>query len=101
VSDKSKWVWGAVGLAAGAGLVYWLQKRGTLPPPVPEAAPELPAPPAATTDQQGTEGQMNGYRYGGETKGIVPVPNAPSFFDDNVAQPPDFNEDAGGENGEF
>jgi len=99
MSDKSKWVWGAVGLAAGAGLVYWLHKKNVLSAPLSQEA--LPVPPVAQPSDAGTEGMVNGYTYGQATKGVVPVPMAPSAFDDSVAQPPDFEESAEADNGEF
>jgi hypothetical protein len=54
---KGKWVWGALGIAAGVGLAYWLLRRKGLV----GSSPELPAQVAPQQPDTGTEGLMAGY----------------------------------------
>lgn len=68
--EKGKWIWGALGLAAGAGLAWWLfKKRGIQP----AARKALAQQPATTTPATGTEGMMANYAISNAAKMARPA----------------------------
>jgi hypothetical protein len=57
---KGKWLWGALGLAAGAGLAYWLIKRKNALP-ASRSPVALPQSVPVQSPDAGTEGMMAAY----------------------------------------
>ena len=55
--EKGKWLWGALGLAAGAGLAWWLFKKKSGASSPLRALPQQ----ATSTPAIGTEGMMAAY----------------------------------------
>ncbi len=55
-----KWLWLGLGAAAGAGLVWWLAKRGQQVNAA-QAIPQLPQEAVQTPAGVATEGMVNGY----------------------------------------
>lgn len=81
--SRKKWVWLGLGAAAGAGLVWWFNRRGQQL--AAQAVPQLPEQVANQPAAQATEGMVSGY---GEVSPPPPPANpvvmqAPQSVPDN------------------